>query len=148
MTPGCERYLNDPENEAAHLADCPSCAALAGELQKDAGHDSVEISALPVAPWEGAAHRSWPLVITIALTVVGIAATLFFMAGVSPLRGLTRAIVASMPPLDILLTSMQLAGSAVHGAPTMWQLAIGAGVIIVNTALVVLLRRAPKGIDA
>jgi len=36
----------------------------------------------------------------------------------------------------------------VRNAPTTWQITIGVLFVIVNTVLVLLLRRAPRGIDA
>ena len=75
----CQRYLEDPEANASHLAECAECRALADGLVEDsipppsgqAGR--LSSTSLPLAPWEGAAHRSWPLVAAGALAVAVIA---------------------------------------------------------------------------
>jgi hypothetical protein len=140
-TEACERYLADPEANASHLDECVECAALFGSndvvLQS-----SMKLEALPLAPWEGAAHKSWPLVIGVALTVFCIAAALFTIAGV-PLTALTGAI-PSFSTLQLLLRDV---GDGLQHAPAPWQIAIAISFLVVNTVLIVLLRRAPKGID-
>ncbi|HEX2121354.1 MAG TPA: hypothetical protein VHL59_06910 [Thermoanaerobaculia bacterium] len=145
----CEDYLQDPEANAAHLESCAACRAMALELD-----DAVEIEprplnvdALPLAPWEGASHRTWPLVAAGVVAVLILAAVLFLAAGISPLRGIARAVVSAVPSLDLMLNLSQLAGGALHNAPVMWHVAIGVSFLVINTLLFLLLRRAPKGID-
>ena len=138
-TEACERYLADPEANASHLDECVECAALFGS--GDAPFQ-VKLDALPLAPWEGAAHKSWPLVIGGALTVFCIAAALFTIAGV-PLT----ALVSSIPSFSTLQLLMRDVGDGLQHAPAPWQIAIAISFLVVNTVLIVLLRRAPKGID-
>ncbi len=146
----CEDYLQDPEANAAHLESCAACRAMALELD-----DAVEIEprplnvdALPLAPWEGATHRTWPLVAAGVVAVLILAAVLFLAAGISPLRGIARAVVSALPSLDLMVNLSQLAGGALHNAPVTWHIAIGVSFVVINTLLFLLLRRAPKGIDA
>src|SRR6185436_15171885 len=80
-TDACERYLADPEANESHLAECEECAALFGA--SDIEFERIDTTALPLAPWEGAAHKSWPLVIGGALTVLCVAAAMFTVAGVA-----------------------------------------------------------------
>ena len=138
-TEACERYVADPEANASHLDECVECAALFGSSDVGA---TLKLDALPLAPWEGAAHKSWPLVIGGALTVFCIAAALFTIAGV-PLTALTGAI-PSFSTLQLLLRDV---GDGLQHAPAPWQIAIAISFLVVNTVLIVLLRRAPKGID-
>jgi hypothetical protein len=135
----CEEYLNDPEANAAHLESCEVCRS----IEEDLG-DAVPVAprplnldALPLAPWEGASHKTWPLV------AAGLVATLTLLfvvsaaAGVSPMR----AVRSSLPSVQALLTFLQLTGRAI-GAPLVAVL-----FVVINTILFVLLRRAPKGVD-
>jgi hypothetical protein len=149
-TEACERYMADPEANAAHLAECEGCAALFGAPEMPLEPKPIEVSALPLAPWEGASHRAWPLVLGGALALFTIAAGLFVAAGVAPVSGVTGAIRSGMPPLDIIETLLQHAGAAAQNAPGGWQIAVAILFVVVNTALFLLLRRAPKGagIDA
>jgi hypothetical protein len=140
-TEGCERYLADPEANASHLDECVECAAIFGSSAVPL-QSSVELDALPLAPWEGAAHKSWPLVIGGALTVFCIAAALFTIAGV-PLAALT----GSLPSFSTLQLLLRDVGDGLQHAPAPWQIAIAISFLVVNTLLIVLLRRAPKGID-
>ena len=136
----CQRYLEDPEGHAAHLAECADCRRMAEALAQNLDA-RVRVDELPLAPWEGASHRSWPLVIGVALAVVAIAAALFAVAGTSPFA------VAGMD--SDLLTSIfrPLLSGAILNAPTSLQIKIVAAFLIVNVLFIVLLRRAPKGID-
>ena len=81
----CTRYFEDPEGRAAHLAECAECRAIQQQLEARVLNQPVRVEALPLAPWEGADHRSWPLVIGGALTVTAIAAALFAAASTSPI---------------------------------------------------------------
>ena len=135
----CEDYLQDPEGYAAHLAACAECRALEEDLAVpvEVQHRPLDVEALPMAAWEGASHRTWPLVAaglaaTLTLTIVLSAA-----AGVSPLR----AVASALPSLQALLTFLQLTGRAM-GAPIVAVL-----FVTINTILFLLLRRAPRGVD-
>lgn len=143
----CERYLADPEANAAHLAECEECAALFGKVDLPFEPAPIKVDALPLAPWEGASHRAWPLVIGGALALFTIAAGLFAAAGMAPVKGVAMGIVSGIPPFDILQGLLQHAGTAAQNAPTGWQIAVAVMFVVVNSLLVLLLRKAPKGVD-
>ncbi len=135
----CGEYLQDPEAHAAHLESCAACRALVEDLD-----DEIEViprplrvDALPLAPWEGAKHRTWPLVGAGLLAVLALAIVLSAAAQVSPVT----AVTASMPSVQALLTFFQLTGRAI-GAPVVVVLFLA-----INSVLFLLLRRAPKGAD-
>lgn len=146
-TPACERYLEDPEANAEHLAACEECAALFGSGTLDFVPAPVALDALPLAPWEGARHRPWPLVIGGVLALVAAAAALFVAAGISPAPGVVQALASSIPPARLLVMLRYLIADGVQHAPAAFRIAIGISFIVINTLLVVLLRRAPKGLD-
>ena len=142
----CQQYLNDPEANASHLAECEECAALfaAGEGAR-APHFSVDT--LPLAPWEGAGHRSWPLVIGGAMMVLIVAVALFAVAGVAPLSGFIDALRSMLPSFTTIRLLLRYLSEGVQHAPAAIQIAVAVSFLVVNTLLIVLLRRAPKGID-
>lgn len=138
MTDRCQQYLEDPEGHAAHLAECVDCRRVAEGLAQNLDA-RIRVDDLPLAPWEGASYRSWPLVLGAVLAVIAVAASFFAVAGTSPLK------VASA---DVLMSLMRpLTGGAIQNAPTSWQIWIGISFLVVNALFIVLLRRAPKGID-
>ncbi|HEX6178922.1 MAG TPA: hypothetical protein VF057_11230 [Thermoanaerobaculia bacterium] len=139
----CQRYLEDPEANAAHVATCAECRAIEQQLSAKVRNAQVHVDALPLAPWEEASHRSWPLVTGGLLTLIAIATALFAMIGVSPLVMLRDA----LPSFDILASVARFAGGAIQNAPTSWQIGIAISFIAVNAILIALLRRSPKGID-
>ena len=143
----CERYLEDPEANAPHLDECEECRMLFATLDAPVRHDPVRVDALPLAPWEGASHRAWSLVVGAALGVAALAIALFLVVGESPIHEVKRAITASLPA-DILVSMLRMFGGAVRNSPPSLQIAIGVGFIAINAVLFMLLRRAPKGIDA
>jgi len=142
----CQQYLEDPEANAAHLETCAECRAVnAGLLEKsDVEPPAVNVDSLPLAPWEGASQRSWPFVLTGAVIVIGIALALCDAAGMSPLH-VAEGSLASMDATRGLLNH---AASSLRQASIGAQVAFGAAFVIVNALLVLLLRRAPRGIDA
>ena len=142
----CERYLEEPEVNAAHLAECEECRRLSETLDLPVQHHPLRLDALPLAPWEGAAHRAWSLVIGGALGVAAIAIALFIAAGASPVDQVRRAVMTTLP-VDIVVSMAGGLGGALRSAPASWQIALGIGFVAVNAALFALLRRAPKGID-
>lgn len=146
-TESCERYLADPEANAAHLAECEECAALFGTALQPLEPKPIAVDALPLAPWEGASHRAWPLVLGGVLALFAIAAGLFAAAGVAPVSGVATAIGSGVPPLDIIKALLQHAGAAAQNAPGGWQIAVAVLFVVVNTVLFLLLRREPKGAD-
>jgi hypothetical protein len=142
-TDACERYLVDPEANASHLGECRECAALFGNVTTK----PINVDALPLAPWEGAAHKSWPLVIGGALAVLCIAAAMFTIAGVAPLNGIVHALASTIPSFTTLQLLLRYVGDGVQHAPAPLQIGVAVSFLLVNTLLFVLLRRAPRGID-
>jgi predicted anti-sigma-YlaC factor YlaD len=144
MNDPCRRAIEDPEANAAHLQQCASCRALFEELNTPISDARVQVRELPLAPWEGATYRSWPLVIAGAAAVLIAALALCAAVGLSPLRAISMGIGSTAIARSSLLTAVD----AVRDASMIWQIAFGALFLLVNTALVLLLRRAPRGIDA
>lgn len=149
MTPDCERYLEDPEAHAAHVETCAECAAMFSELDSSIEIEPrpMQLDALPMASWEGARHRTWPLVIAGALSVLVLAVVLFLAAAISPARGIARAVASEFPSVELLMNVTQLASGTLHNAPVTWHIAIAISFVVINTVLFLLLRRSPKGID-
>lgn len=145
----CDDYLRDPEGAAAHLETCAECAAIAARLDAEVPHRAraIDPDALPLAGWESASQRTWPLVAAGALAVLVLAVVLFIAAGTSPLRGIARAFGSAVPSLDLMVNLSELAGGALHNAPAIWHIVIGVSFVVINTVLVLLLRRAPRGVD-
>jgi predicted anti-sigma-YlaC factor YlaD len=144
MNDRCRRFLEDPEANTAHLAECAACRALFDQLNTPVADASVDVPALPLAPWEGASHRSWPLVLTGAVAILVIAIALCAAVGISPLSALTIGLTSGAAARAWILDR----AAEIRKASMPWQVAFGALFVIVNTALVLLLRRAPRGIDA
>lgn len=144
MNEHCQRYVEDPEANAAHLAECDACRALFGELGELVPHQDVRIDALPLAPWEGASYRSWMLVMGGTLAILTLAFVLTAAAGMS----LLSAIDAGMRSTASTRVIVDGAAGALRGASIMWQVLFGVLFVIVNAALVLLLRRPPRGVDA
>ena len=141
MTQDCDRYLEDPEAYAAHVEGCAACGVLADGLdvpEASAAARPMSLDALPLATWEGASHRTWPLVVAGVIAVSILAVVLWTATGVSPVATMS----STVPPLDALLKMVQLTGKGI-GGPTV----VGVLFIVINSILVLLLRRAPKGID-
>jgi hypothetical protein len=144
MNDRCRRFLEDPEANAGHLAECAECRALFDQLNTPIADVSVDLRALPLAPWEGASYRSWPLVLAGAVTVLVMAIALCAAVGISPLR----AVMIGLDSSAAARASILGAAEAIRNASMLWQVGFGALFLLVNTALVLLLRRAPRGIDA
>ncbi len=143
MTDACQRYAEDPEGNAAHLQQCVKCREVYGVLEEAIESQPLRVDALPLAPWEGAGYRSWPLVFGGALMLLAIAFALCAAAGISPLR----AVMSGM--IDARLDSfIVVSAETLRRTSPIWQTAYGIGFVVVNTILVLLLRRAPRGIDA
>jgi hypothetical protein len=142
----CQRYLEDPEANAGHLETCAECRAINAALavKADVEPPPISLDALPLAPWEGSSHRAWPLVLGAVATVVAIALALCEAAGIS-LQHVAESSLASMDARRGLLRS---ASEWLRAAPVLLQVAFGAAFVIINALLIVLLRRAPRGIDA
>ena len=142
----CQRYLEDPEANAGHLETCAECRAVNAALDAKTDVDAAPISldSLPLAPWEGSSYRAWPLVLGAAAAVILIAFVLCDLAGISPIHVAESSLTSMEARRDILRNATEW----LRGAPAAWQVAFGVAFIVVNALLVVLLRRAPRGIDA
>jgi hypothetical protein len=139
MNEACQRYAEDPEANAAHLQQCAHCRAIYGVLDTAVDATPLQLKELPLAPWEGASYRSWPLVIGGTLAVLAVAFALCAAAGIS----VPTAIRAGTQ------FDWRAALSAAERALSpLGPIGLGVLFIVVNTALVLLLRRAPRGIDA
>lgn len=136
----CEEYLNDPEANAAHLESCEVCRMLESDELADAipvTPRPMNLDALPLAPWEGASHRTWPLVAAGLVATATLLIVLSAAAGISPVD----AVASQLPSVQALLTFLQLTGRAIGGP------LVAVLFVVINTILFVLLRRAPKGVD-
>jgi hypothetical protein len=133
----CEDYLNDPETNAAHLATCEVCQVMESDLGIEVTSRPMKLDALPLAPWEGATHRTWPLVAAGLVATLTLLIVLSAAAGVSPVD----AVSSSLPSVQALLTFLQLTGRAIGGP------IVGILFVVINTLLFLLLRRSPKGAD-
>ena len=140
----CQRYLEDPDANASHLAECAECRALSDGLQASGlGPRASVVSELPLASWEGASYRPWRLVAAGAVAVAVIAGLLFAATGTSPLEILR----GKVPSTDVIASMFRLLGGAVQSAPVGLQVAIAICFVVVNAIFIALLRRAPRGLD-
>jgi hypothetical protein len=139
----CQRYAEDPEANAAHLRECARCREIYGMLGQPVESQPLRVDSLPLAPWEGAAYRSWPLVFGGALTLLAIAVALCAAAGISPLRAVLTGMIDAR--LDTFIVG---SADTLRRTSRIWQTAYGIGFVVVNTILILLLRRPPRGIDA
>jgi len=142
----CQRYLEDPEANAAHLRTCAKCNAEAMALAEKADVEapSIDLNALPLAPWEGSSHRAWPLVLGTSAVVVIVALALLDAAGMSPLH----VVEGSLTSMEAIRTQLNRAANSLRAASLGAQIAFALAFIVVNGLLIALLRRAPRGIDA
>jgi hypothetical protein len=142
----CQRYLEDPEANVAHLRTCAKCNAEAAALAKktDVEPPSIDLNALPLAPWEGSQHRAWPLVLGTAAVVAIVALALLDAAGMSPLH----VVEGSLTSMEAIRTQLNRAAMSLRAASLGVQIAFGIAFVIVNGLLIALLRRAPRGMDA
>lgn len=145
----CEDYFEDPEKNAAHLETCELCRSMEEELDAplEVQPRAIDVSELPLATWEGAAHRTWPLVAAGVASVLILAVVLFLAAGTPPIRGIAGAVASSLTSFEAASKFFQLFGSGLHSAPTLVHVTIGVLFVLINTILFLLLRRAPRGID-
>jgi hypothetical protein len=142
----CQWYLEDPEANAAHLQTCAECRAVSAALaeKSDVKPASIDLNALPLAPWEGSSHRPWPLVLGIVAVVTIVALALCDAAGLSP-RHVAESSLTSMEATRGLIDRLT---ATLRAASLVWQIAFGVAFLIVNGLLIVLLRRSPRGMDA
>jgi hypothetical protein len=144
MKDACQRYLEDPEGNPGHVADCAECRALFDTLGLAVEDHPISVNALPLAPWEGASHRAWPLVLGGVALLFAIALAVCAWAGVPPLRVVESSIATVQNARGVIAN----ASAALREASLAVQVGFGLLFVAVNTALVLLLRRAPRGIDA
>lgn len=144
MKDACQRYLEDPEGNPGHLEECAQCRELFDTLGLSVEERPVSVGSLPLAPWEGATYRPWPLVIGGALLLFGVAIGVCFWAGVSP----QRVLQSSLSTMRNARGFVSTAAASLREASLAVQVGFGLLFVAVNTALVLLLRRAPRGIDA
>jgi hypothetical protein len=140
----CQRYLEDPEANASHIEECAECRALQTGLDVSTmtRESTVDVNNLPLAPWEGASHRPWGLVLGGTLAVIVIALALCSAAGISPVT------VADSSITSISVARAVIAdGAKWFNQSLAWRLAFAAIFIVVNGLFIVLLRRAPRGVD-
>lgn len=149
QTTSCEEYLEDPEAHAGHLESCALCRAMTEDLDADIEVQTrpMSIDALPLAPWEGATYRPWPLVAAGIASVLILAVALFLAAGTPPLRGIARALTTTFTSFETASRFFQLFGNGLHSAPALVHITIGVLFVVINTILFLLLRRSPRGID-
>ena len=135
----CEEYLQDPEANAAHLESCALCRSIEEDLgdEIDVQSRPLNLDALPMATWEGASHRTWPLVLAGLVASLTLAIVLSAAAGISPVD----VVSSSLPSLQALLTFLQLTGRSIGGP------LVAVLFVAINTILFLLLRRSPKGAD-
>ncbi len=149
MTRTCEQYLENPELSRGHLAECESCRRLEAWLNvsPDGGsqHGSI-LNRLPVASWEGAAHRSWPLAIITILLVLIASAGFFLIAGVSPAQGFAASLRELVPRVDMVIVATSFA-ELLKRAPASFHIIVVTAFIAVNLLFALLLRRPAKGYD-
>jgi|ERR1041385_3094257 predicted anti-sigma-YlaC factor YlaD len=144
MKDACQRYLEEPEANAGHLAECAECRALFDTLGLAVDDRPISMNALPLAPWEGASHRAWPLVLGGVALMFAIALAVCAWAGVPPLRVVQSSLATVQNARGVFAN----AASSLREASLAVQVGFGLLFVAVNTALVLLLRRAPRGIDA
>jgi hypothetical protein len=101
---------------------------------------------LPVAPWEGAEHRPWPLVLLGTVAVAGLAFMLFLMAGITPADAMA-AISEGFRGRNSLRLATAF-GDGLRQAPMGFHAAVFGGFVVINLIFFRLLRRAPRGVDA
>ncbi len=156
----CRQFRGDPEAFSTHPERCVACAGILEEITEfdrefasramlpgGPSLEPLDSRTLPVASWEGASERAWPLAVLGALALVFLAVILFLLSGISPADGFRAALVSQLPRLE-LLEIASVVGDGLRAAPLRVHLFILAGFTFINVIFVWLLRRAPRGIDA
>lgn len=160
MKDECRRFVEDPEGEREHALICQECALRLdetdtvderlGELRSEPRASIADglASRLPLAPWEGARHRSWGMVAAGAGAIIGLAAALFSLIGVSPAAGFIDAVSGSMSLQMGWVRLFRVAPQLLSEAPLYFHLSLLIAFVSVNFLLYLLLRRDPRGVDA
>lgn len=143
MSDAHTEFLQDPEAHASHLAGCAECRALLAQLDAAIAAEPLSGDRMPLAPWEGAAYKSWGFVAAVSIVVAAIAIALCHAAGLSPIHA-----VAEDVSIMQWRSAIGLLTGALQRTSLGWQIVFGAAFVVVNTLLVLLLRRPPRGIDA
>lgn len=152
--------MEDPELEHEHTLECDECAALLEEpdaLDERLAELRVETQGsmadrlaadIPVAPWEGARHKSWGLVIAGAIAILGLAAAAFTLIGISPAEGIPDVVRGSFTSQVGWVRLFRVAPELLREAPLQFHVFLFISFISVNFLLYLLLRREPRGTDA
>lgn len=155
--PECDSFLEDPEAHAGHARTCESCGALRKDLDRiDSILDNGRLESIParnlaaeappLAPWEGASDRAWPLVILSAAILLFAATAFFMLSGIAPIRGFAEAVSQSVFPRVNVVSVGTAWARTLQRAPAGIHLILGLSFIAINVLFVFLLRRQPKGI--
>lgn len=156
---GCRRWLDDSDAMDAHARECPSCAArlreldaldadLAGmRIEPSGAIGPVVTNRLPVASWEGAAHRPWWLVIVVTAAVATLAALGFLVVGLSPVGSFVDLSRALLGRLDAALSVARSMSLLLRSAPAGMHVLLALAFFAINVLLVAMLRRGPRGYD-
>lgn len=156
----CRQFRGDPEAFSTHPESCVACAGLLEEItqfdREFAAYatlhgvpplEPLDSRNLPVASWEGASERAWPLAVLGALALVFLAVILFLLSGISPTEGFRAALMSQLPRFELFEVA-SVVGEGLRGAPLGVHVLILVGFTVVNVIFVWLLCRAPRGIDA
>ena len=156
MNDDCSQFLEDPESFRAHAAGCDECRPLLDDLdaidetfagihRDPRGSLADRFSTLPLAPWEGARHRSWAIVVAGAIALLCLGAAAFTLGGVNPAEGFSEAVRGSMAGQVGWLRFFRSAPQMLRQAPMHFHLFLAVAFISVNVLFYLLLRRDPKG---
>ena len=159
MTPDCERFMEDPETHAAHAESCQDCRRFAAEMQSfDEKLAQLSVterplaptvaSRLPIAPWEGAAHRAWGPVLIALVVSLAVAAGLMIAAGISPIDWIRSTMSAAGALSRGVVTLLRSAPQIFSDLSPAFRATIIIGFVFVNVIFIRMLRRSPKGYDA
>ncbi len=158
----CVDLRSDLTALESHSATCADCALHLRNLEafdsELAGADleetfvpdvalKLDLEQLPVAAWEDAGHRSWPLVTMAMAILLLVTIALFVVAGISPLRGFVAAVSGGTLFQGDAVRVATAFSAGVKQAPLSFHLTLAAAFFAVNAILIVLLRRSMRGYD-
>jgi hypothetical protein len=156
----CRQFRGDPEAFSTHPESCVACAGILEEItqfdREFAAHatlqgvpslEPLDSRNLPIASWEGASERAWPLAVLGALALVFLAVILFLLSGISPAEGFRAALMSQLPRFE-LFEIASVVGEGLRAAPLRVHVLILVGFTVINVIFLWLLRRAPRGVDA
>lgn len=157
MRDTCQKKIDDPDEMARHIEECETCARretafveIEQSLSSGDGDASLSrgiLDKLPVAPWEGARHRSWVMVAIVGISIVALLVIAATIAGVSPAAAVSAG-MGTIPGIDIISTFARTLGEITGSGDTRFHTGVVIGFIVINSLLLLLLRRRPRGIDA